>query len=313
MSQASWIDHSLDLLLMVNHFQLPRPIMGIGHSMGGNELVGLSLMHPRLFCGLILIDPVISSLRNKGNFLPAFASSRRRNVWPSRAVAESSFRKAPFYKTWDPRVLELWLTHGLRDDPSTKGQVILRTTRDNEVHSFVRPMVRPPLEKGGPLRPPNRTSHPDFDFIDPVSLVGAPQLYRPEPMMIYQRLPNLRPPVLYIFGLKSELSIPLARAGKMATTGTGPGGSGGNFEGRVKEVLLDVGHLIPMEMPVQTAEASAKWMVDELAIWRKQEEETREEIEAIPFEDRTRILPSTMKMIESAIPQSMRPKSKSKL
>lgn len=35
---GSWMDHSRDLFLMINHFreQMPRPIVGVGHSFGGN-------------------------------------------------------------------------------------------------------------------------------------------------------------------------------------------------------------------------------------------------------------------------------------
>jgi hypothetical protein len=37
---ASTLDHARDLLLMINQFreQLPRPIVGIGHSMGAVQL-----------------------------------------------------------------------------------------------------------------------------------------------------------------------------------------------------------------------------------------------------------------------------------
>jgi hypothetical protein len=38
--QASWFDHSRDLLNMVNHFRdrMVQPIFGIGHSMGAAQL-----------------------------------------------------------------------------------------------------------------------------------------------------------------------------------------------------------------------------------------------------------------------------------
>ncbi len=37
---ASWADHARDLLLMINYFreQMPRPMVGIGHSMGCTTL-----------------------------------------------------------------------------------------------------------------------------------------------------------------------------------------------------------------------------------------------------------------------------------
>lgn len=37
---ACWFDHSRDLLFLVNQFQdeMPHPIIGIGHSMGGTHM-----------------------------------------------------------------------------------------------------------------------------------------------------------------------------------------------------------------------------------------------------------------------------------
>lgn len=38
--KASWLDHARDLLYMINHFrdQMSRPLIGIGHSMGGAQM-----------------------------------------------------------------------------------------------------------------------------------------------------------------------------------------------------------------------------------------------------------------------------------
>ncbi len=38
--KASWMDHARDLLFMINHFrdQMSRPLIGIGHSMGGAQM-----------------------------------------------------------------------------------------------------------------------------------------------------------------------------------------------------------------------------------------------------------------------------------
>ena len=121
---AAWIDHARDLLHVTNHFrqQMPRPLIGIGHSMGGNQLysplpprptfltqiyshhspshrVNLSLMHPRLFTTLVLLDPVIQSqsvVAPPSEPNVARASTFRRDLWPSRAAAAASFAKSPF-------------------------------------------------------------------------------------------------------------------------------------------------------------------------------------------------------------------------
>ena len=44
---ASWFDHSRDLLVMVNHFadQMPRPIIGVAHSMGCAQMYVSSMCH----------------------------------------------------------------------------------------------------------------------------------------------------------------------------------------------------------------------------------------------------------------------------
>ena len=37
-SLASWFDHPRDLLHIINVLRPPRPIVGVGHSMGATEL-----------------------------------------------------------------------------------------------------------------------------------------------------------------------------------------------------------------------------------------------------------------------------------
>ena len=133
---------------MVNKFrdQMPRPIIGVGHSMGGCQLANLALLHPRLFETLVLVDPVIHQVVTlSGNVSPAVASARRREVWPSREAAATAFKKSKFYQTWDPRVLERWVEYGLRDMPTKifpdakRPEVTLTTTKHQEVMTFLRP------------------------------------------------------------------------------------------------------------------------------------------------------------------------------
>jgi pimeloyl-ACP methyl ester carboxylesterase len=304
------MDHPRDLFLMVNHFrkEMKRPIIGVGHSMGGNNLVNLSLMHPRLFTSLILIDPVFLRMPSvKGNWSPAKASTRRRDRWPSRKAAEAAFMKSKFYQTWDPRVLNLWTKNGIRElptylypsatpasgtpstitaDPSSatippaadEKEVTLTTTKHQEVLTFLR-LNLPTPEYPNPETNPNPLTHPD---VDPEALPTSP-LYRPEPTATFQNLPYVRPSVFYVFGDQSELSSPVYKADKLAQTGIGVGGSGGVKKGRVGEVTFKgVGHLIPMEVVGQTAEAVAGWLGPEIERWRVLEEQVRAEWEMVP-------------------------------
>lgn len=309
-NDPSWYDHSRDLFLMVNHFRghMKRPIIGVGHSMGGTHLVNLSLLHPRLFTTLILIDPVIQRLPSvEGNFGPAKASTKRRDRWKSRQEAREKFKTSAFYQTWDPRVLDKWLEYGLRElptalypevqtsntppvvsaDPSTASvhpdketerEVTLKTTKHQEVFTFLRTNF-PTLEYPNPLHESDPRTHPDV----PAWASPNSPFYRPEPISTFTRLPNLRPSVFYVFGDKSDLSAPLLKADRISQTGIGYGGSGGVAKGRVAEhTFKGVGHLIPMEVVGGTADVAAGWLVPELERWQRLEEVERAEWAKVP-------------------------------
>ncbi|KAF2145633.1 uncharacterized protein K452DRAFT_324555 [Aplosporella prunicola CBS 121167] len=323
-NDPSWFDHPLDLLHMVNVFrdEMIRPIVGIGHSLGGNNLVNLALLHPRLMESLILIDPVIQRAASvQGNYMPAMLSSRRREVWPSRREAAEAAKKSKFYQSWDLRVLERWLEHGLRDIPTalfpgtpsttlnseatTSTPVTLKTTKHQEVFTFLRPNFRT-IGVEPDIKPElivttshNRdpVGHADYD---PTSGLANAPFYRAEPIITFNRLPHLLPSVLYIFGETSTLSRPELRSDKMAVTGVGVGGSGGAPADRVKEVVVKgVGHLIPMEAPKETAQHSTKWLEAEIRVWNEREARERKEWDSVPSSEKTKLSEAYMSMLHS--------------
>ena len=288
---------------MINHFRrhMRRPLVGIGHSMGGNNIVNLSIVHPRLFASVILVDPVIQRyMTTTGD--AAKASTVRRDMWPSRQAAADTMQASKFYRTWDPRVFDRWTQHGLRDlptyhhpdtmlkpsaivsaDPTSVLQpsppsappVTLTTTKDQEVLTFFRANL-PTVHHPDPGRRPNPLTHPD---VDPDASPSSP-FYNPTATSTFHKLPFLRPSTLYIFGdpSLSPLSSPLTRADKLANTGTGVGGSGGVRQGRVAYTVFDgVGHLIPMQAVEKTAEACASWIAPEIERWRRIEDAERAE------------------------------------
>ncbi|KAJ5983802.1 hypothetical protein N7481_005901 [Penicillium waksmanii] len=291
-NDPSWFDHPRDLLHLVNvkRAEMPRPIIGVGHSFGGAHLTQLSLMHPRLFHSLVLLDPVVQrqstqldglSLEENKQIIAKTTqlSTYRRDLWPSRKAAEEGFKRSPFYQTWDPRVLERWVKYGLRDLPTLHHPlddktvtdknnlpVTLRTPFHHEVFTFSRPNYNHIPGSGKPV---NRVTHPD---LDPNNKQSHP-FYRPEPVRIFSQLPFLRPSVLYIFGGKSDMCLPWMMADKLEHTGVGVGGSGGVAAGRVRDVLLkDKGHLLAQEAVNECADAAVAWMAPELRRWKDEEE-----------------------------------------
>ncbi|KAI1826699.1 Alpha/beta hydrolase family-domain-containing protein [Xylaria intraflava] len=305
-----WHDHSRDLLHLTNVFraEMPRPIIGVGHSFGANVLTQLSLMHPRLMTTLVLLDPTIAghnSTPGTGpNTTPARASTFRREVWPSRQAAIESFQRSPFYRSWDPRVLEAWNKHAIRDlptplfpevpnpDPASPG-VTLRTTKHQEVFTFIRPLYPFTTTAQPPSTEKYTISKPDAPDYDPSeNPTETPfNFYRAEGGAVLRALPAVRPSVLFIHGGTSNVSVPKVRAQRLATCGVGPGGSGGANAGRVAEVLMEAnGHLFPMEIPAETASHAARWIKAEMSRWRD-EQAAYEAWTRLPARQKTTLTP----------------------
>ena len=289
-NDPGWFDHSRDLMHLINlkRDQMPRPIVGIGHSCGGAQLVHISLWNPRLFASLIMIDPVIqprSAEIDPEATRPSIAqlSTFRRDVWPSRQEAADSFARSKFYQAWDKRVLDRWVQFGLRDLPTVlhpeeqpvgaPPNVTLASTVGNEVFTYLRPNYEGYGTHTG--KAVNRVTHPDLDANRP----GTYPFYRSEPQRTFERLPDVRPSVLYIFGGRSDTSNAATNELKLAATGAGPGGSGGRALGRVKGLTFEeAGHLVAMEFAERTARACAEWLSGdsgELARWSKEDSEWR--------------------------------------
>lgn len=283
-NDPNWNDHARDLLHLINTKRdlMPRPLVGIGHSMGGNQLCNVAYMHPRLFTTLVFIDPVIqkhASVPKEQGPNIAQLSTFRRDHWPSRSFAAKSFASSPFYKKWDPRVLDRWIKHGLRDLPtalypldpnetasSTEAPVTLMTSKHMEVFQFLRPNYSGYGDNGKAI---DRSTHAD---LNPTMPNIAP-FYRAEGPQAFTRLHELRPPVLYIFGELSDVNSKFSRDSKLENTGIGVGGSGGVVEGKVKGLTYEgIGHLIAMEAVERTAEDSASWIATEVGKWRQEEE-----------------------------------------
>lgn len=297
-NDPGWFDHSRDLLHMINlkRNEMPRPIVGIGHSCGGAQLVHISLWNPRLFSSLVLIDPVIqqrSAEIDPNSIKPNLAqlSTFRREIWPSRKEAAESFARSKFYQGWDKRVLDRWVQYGLRDLPTvlhpeeqpadSPPKVTLTSTIAHEVHTYLRPNFEGYGSHTGKLV--DRATHPDLDPNRP----GTYPFYRAEPQRTFDCLPEVRPSVLYIFGGKSDTSNVETNESKVAATGTGVGGSGGRAEGRVKGVTFEeAGHLVAMEAAERTAEECAGWMDQELKRWREEEKEWRAKWEAMSLREK---------------------------
>jgi pimeloyl-ACP methyl ester carboxylesterase len=198
-------------------------------------------------------------------------------------------------------VLDLFIRYGLREVPSTSNSqqdesqtpVRLTTTKHQEVFTFVRP-IWPALDPVSKLIT-HKSRAPDSD-LDPETPTQFP-FYRSEGNNTVARLPNIRPPVLYIFGAKSNVSPAHLIREKLEKTGTGVGGSGGAKAGRGKGVTHpESGHLVPLEEPVFCAKAAAEWTKTEMDKWWEEEKEY-EEWTKKPLEEKATVDDEFMKRL----------------
>ena len=97
---------------------------------------------------------------------------------------------------------------------------------------------------------------PDLDAENATHL-----FHRPETVLTFQNLPNVRPNVLWMFGALSPINTVASQDEKVARTGTGVGGNGGVETGKVeKEVVEKGGHLLPFENVQKCASLLALWL-----------------------------------------------------
>ena len=202
---------------------------------------------------------------------PALGSTMRRDIWDTRAKAETSLRKA--FPKWDPRAFERYLHFGLRPVPTLlydpkvdqkipQSSVTLTTSKHQEAWGYAQLNFEP---RNGGL---DRLLFPDWD-----AEIELPQIScRPECLIIMRNLPNVRPSVLYVFGAKSPLSSNKSQNTKVKMTGTGTGGNGGVAENMVERIVFQKsGHLSVFEKPYETADATAGWIRRWLDRWREDE------------------------------------------
>ncbi|KIO27083.1 hypothetical protein M407DRAFT_23625 [Tulasnella calospora MUT 4182] len=101
-----------------------RKLWALGHSMGAVSMVWMQQSDEikLRFERIIIADPMLSALGydlrpSTAYFFPA--TYQRRDVWPSRQAALKDFKSSRGYKSWDERMIELFVQYALRDHPAS--------------------------------------------------------------------------------------------------------------------------------------------------------------------------------------------------
>ncbi|MDN0076262.1 alpha/beta hydrolase [Crenobacter sp. SG2303] len=126
------VDETIDYI--ESHYT--KPVIGVGHSLGGFLLFFAAVRRPELFRGLVILDsPLMGPLRSRGIWLskkfglidrmtPGGKAARRRDGWGSVAEVRDYFGRKPIFASWDPDCLSDYAEFGTVDDG--RGQRLLK-------------------------------------------------------------------------------------------------------------------------------------------------------------------------------------------
>jgi pimeloyl-ACP methyl ester carboxylesterase len=117
---------------LVDHLraQYRRPVIGIGHSLGGFLTFMAAATWPQLFRAVVLLDsPVLGYFKSKAlavsksigmvdRLTPAAGTRDRRARFPSREAALAHFRTRKVFKRFDPECLRDYIESGTVEDGS---------------------------------------------------------------------------------------------------------------------------------------------------------------------------------------------------
>lgn len=125
---AQGIDSLAEELILEIERKSSKPVVGIGHSMGGTIVFLAANKRPELFDDIILLEPVLwgagrrlivrsmkkIGLGNVGN--PAVRTLRRRNNFTSLDEARHYFSERRLFNKMDKSCFEEYMSHGLISD-----------------------------------------------------------------------------------------------------------------------------------------------------------------------------------------------------
>lgn len=269
----AWIDHSRDLWSVINHFHgtITKPIIGLGHSIGCNQLLCLSSWHPTLFHSFAFIEPGIDQEYGRGITIPwSYQTLRQKDAWLTREEAETDLVKAHDARGWDGKVLARLKHYGVFQNGADQNDTWALTTPKDQIVALVSRFNagRIGLGPGGveKVTLAERELVPDSD---PIAFNLGP-FYRRELKLAWDMISGMRPWVLYVNGGESPFfGCPQTRDERARQTGTGVGGNGGMKLGAVKQVVIEDGkHTMVFDHNVErVADYVADWLVVESRRW----------------------------------------------
>jgi pimeloyl-ACP methyl ester carboxylesterase len=132
--ELSWHGHADDVLSVVDHHGLERPL-GVGHSMGGAALILAEQKRPGTFGGLFLYEPIVFPPMPREFENPLSAGARRRREeFLSEEEAFAMFSMKPPMSELSEDALMAYIRYGFSTEAS--GTITLRCNRNDEAATY---------------------------------------------------------------------------------------------------------------------------------------------------------------------------------
>ena len=109
------------------------PVVLVGHSLGGMLSLMLAAQFPHLAHAVVMVDaPALGGLRARAlqlskslsltrKFSPGAISQKRRHTWTSLEDVHTHFLSKKVFASWDPQVLNDYVTHGTHEERTAQG------------------------------------------------------------------------------------------------------------------------------------------------------------------------------------------------
>ncbi|CAG8658486.1 8604_t:CDS:2, partial [Dentiscutata erythropus] len=127
-------DYSRDILQLIDKAKIQKPIIGIGHSIGGTSMLKAETIRPGTFASILTLEPIVKPIIVREFEIQETKVKNRRERWPDRKSAHISFNTNEFFKSWNPEILNLYVQYGLYELPS--GEVALKCSKIQELYTF---------------------------------------------------------------------------------------------------------------------------------------------------------------------------------
>lgn len=145
----SWLSLAEYFIMVLDKSPPKKPLVGMGHSIGGIVMMLMAIQRPHWFRKLILLDPVMLPKRilmvirmlrlfSLTHIIPmAKAAVHRKNHFASREVALAHYSKKQVFSSWKTGYLETYVATCLHEDRQGALELSCAPTLESSIYQSI--------------------------------------------------------------------------------------------------------------------------------------------------------------------------------